>query len=91
MSVLHVLNNLLDVLVGVEVRDLAVVENIVDILNEGLIDDLSIGQEEHMRLAIDTSSFEQGVDHVLTPLLHTVALDHFEAHHFVASDESGQL
>jgi len=43
MSVFHVLNDLLNVLSRVEVGDLAVVEDIVDIFDEGLIDDLSIG------------------------------------------------
>ena len=87
VRVFHVLNDLLDVLTRVEIGDLTVVKNVVDILNEGLIDDLRVWEQENMRLTVNTSSAEQRIDHVFTPLFHTVALGHLEAYHLLASDK----
>lgn len=91
VRVFHVLNDLLDVLTRVEIGDLTVVENVVDILNECFIDDLCVWEQEDMRLTVDTSCAEQSIDHIFTPLFHTVALGHLEAYHLLTSNKSGKL
>lgn len=91
VRVLHILNDLLVILSRVKIGNLTIVKDVIDIFDEGFIDDLCIGQQEHVWLAIDTSGAEQGIDHVFAPLLHAVALGHLQTYHLVRGNESGEL
>lgn len=91
MRIFHVFEDLLDVFIAVKVGDLAIVQDVVDVLDKGFVDNLSIRKQEDMGLAVDTGRQEEKFDHVLTPLAHAIALGHFETDDIVASNERGKL
>ena len=91
MGILHVFEYFLEILISIEIGNLAVVEYVIDIFYEGFVDDLCVWQQEDVRLAIDTSGTEECIYHIFAPLTHAVALDHLEADHLVSGDESRQL
>mmetsp|Transcript_39913 Transcript_39913/g.120544 ORF Transcript_39913/g.120544 Transcript_39913/m.120544 type:complete len:676 (+) Transcript_39913:4712-6739(+) len=65
------------VLVGVQVRHLARVQDRAHLLQEGLLRDLRVGEEEHHVLH-GGAGLHQHLLHVLVPLVHAVAFGHFD-------------
>mmetsp|Transcript_8712 Transcript_8712/g.14814 ORF Transcript_8712/g.14814 Transcript_8712/m.14814 type:complete len:985 (-) Transcript_8712:5078-8032(-) len=72
-----------------QVGDLASIENAVDILEEGLTDDLGVVDHEHCGLVQHTSFVHHALD-VLTPLVHAVTLGDFNREQLKVSNAHRQ-
>jgi hypothetical protein len=78
----HGLDDRVALVLGEEVRHLARVEHVVDVLEEGLLLDLRVGEEEHGRLALDARAVVELLE-VLVELDQAVVLrdlDREDAH-----------
>jgi hypothetical protein len=89
--VLHVVNNRNNIFRTVEIRDHAIVKDVIDVFNECFIDNLGVGHKEDMGLAVNTSCSKQIVYHIFAPIFHAIALDDLKLYHVVLRNESGQL
>mmetsp|Transcript_11712 Transcript_11712/g.17848 ORF Transcript_11712/g.17848 Transcript_11712/m.17848 type:complete len:936 (+) Transcript_11712:4723-7530(+) len=78
------------VLVLVELRNIAGVQDVVDIFKHLLVDDLGINEQEGGDLGFDTGLHEAELQ-VVSPISHTVALHHFDLVELVVAHESRKL
>jgi hypothetical protein len=72
-----------------DVRDLTSVQNVVDILHEGLHFDLGVGEQESGGIGTLTSLSHENLE-ILTPLLHSVVLFDFNLEDVEVTHATGQ-
>mmetsp|Transcript_24992 Transcript_24992/g.71841 ORF Transcript_24992/g.71841 Transcript_24992/m.71841 type:complete len:543 (-) Transcript_24992:316-1944(-) len=78
-----------EVLVRVEVRDIAAVQNVVDCLDEVLLDDLRVAEQENVNFVFD-ATLHQALLQIVFELDHAIALCDLNLEAICFVDEGGQ-